>query len=125
MNPGKPSGAKKIFRRKLEPVLSNQAPARQRNQKTQVRKAHLPHCSCCSAKPARSSFDSFSCPCAPRFAPAPAPSSSSAIFYDAANEVQRRQLIRFVTRLACADTPEVERERAAYIHSRTARHYSF
>jgi len=44
---------------------------------------------------------------------------------DAANDVERQQLIRFVTRLACADTPEVERERAAYIHSRTARHYTF
>jgi hypothetical protein len=46
--------SEKIFKRKLEPVLANQASARQRNQKTQVRKAHLPHCSCCSAKPARS-----------------------------------------------------------------------
>ena len=44
---------------------------------------------------------------------------------DAANEVERQQLIRFVTRLACADTPEVERERAAYIHARTARYYTF
>ena len=39
---------------------------------------------------------------------------------DAANDVERQQLTRFVTRLACADTPEVERERAAYIHARTA-----
>ena len=39
---------------------------------------------------------------------------------DAANDVERQQLIRFVTRLACADMPEVERERAAYIQSRTA-----
>jgi len=44
---------------------------------------------------------------------------------DAANDVKRQQLIRFVTRLACADTPEVERERAAYIQSRTARYYTF
>jgi hypothetical protein len=44
---------------------------------------------------------------------------------DAANDMERQQLIRFVTRLACADTPEVERERAAYIQSRTARHYTF
>jgi len=44
---------------------------------------------------------------------------------DTANDVERQQLIRFVTRLACADTPEVERERAAYIQSRTARHYTF
>jgi len=44
---------------------------------------------------------------------------------DAANDVERQQLIRFVTRLGCADRPEVERERAAYIHSRTTRHYTF
>jgi hypothetical protein len=44
---------------------------------------------------------------------------------DAANDVERQQLIRFVTRLACADTPEVERERAAYIHARMARYYTF
>ena len=29
------------------------------------------------------------------------------------------------TRLACADTPEVEQERAAYIHARTARYHTF
>src|SRR4051794_7426019 len=51
LNPGKPSEAKKLLKRKLEPVLANQAPARQRNQKTHVRKAHLPHCSCCSVRP--------------------------------------------------------------------------
>jgi len=44
---------------------------------------------------------------------------------DAANDLDRQQLIRFVTRLACADTPEIERQRAAYIESRTARHFSF
>jgi hypothetical protein len=44
---------------------------------------------------------------------------------DTANDLERQQLVRFVTRLACADTPEVERERAAYIQSRTARHYTF
>ena len=44
---------------------------------------------------------------------------------DSANDVERQQLIRFVTRLACADTPEVERERAAYIQSRTVRHFTF
>jgi hypothetical protein len=44
---------------------------------------------------------------------------------DAANDVERQHLIRFVTRLACADTPEVERERAAYIQSRTAWHSTF
>jgi hypothetical protein len=44
---------------------------------------------------------------------------------DAANDMERQQLIRFVTRLACADTADVERERAAYIDSRTARHCTF
>ena len=44
---------------------------------------------------------------------------------DAANDVERQHLIRFVTRLACADTPEVERERAAYIQSRMVRHCTF
>jgi len=44
---------------------------------------------------------------------------------DGANDVERQHLIRFVTRLACADTPDVERERAAYIQSRTARHCTF
>ena len=51
----------KIFKRKLEPVLANQAPAQQRNQKTQFRKAHLPHCSYCSARPERSGFGSSRC----------------------------------------------------------------
>jgi hypothetical protein len=37
---------------------------------------------------------------------------------DMANDVERQQLIRFVTRLACADTPQIERERTAYIQSR-------
>jgi hypothetical protein len=44
---------------------------------------------------------------------------------DTANDVERQHLIRFVTRLACADTAEVERERAAYIQSRAARHCTF
>jgi hypothetical protein len=44
---------------------------------------------------------------------------------DSADDAERHQLIRFVTRLACADTPEVERARAAYIQSRTARHCTF
>jgi hypothetical protein len=44
---------------------------------------------------------------------------------DSADDAERQQLIRFVTRLACADTPEVERARAAYIQSRTARHCTF
>jgi hypothetical protein len=37
---------------------------------------------------------------------------------DQADEQERQLLMPFVTRLACADTPEVERERAAYIKSR-------
>ncbi len=42
-----------------------------------------------------------------------------------ANDTQRQSLLPFVTRLACADIPEIERERAAYIGSRTARAFSF
>lgn len=34
---------------------------------------------------------------------------------DEANDVQRQRLLPFVTRLACADTPDVEAKRAAYI----------
>src|SRR5205823_4179558 len=34
---------------------------------------------------------------------------------DEVTDTQRRRLMPFVTRLACADTPEVERERASYI----------
>ena len=34
---------------------------------------------------------------------------------DEATDEQRQQLLPFVGRLACADTPEVERERAVYI----------
>ncbi len=37
---------------------------------------------------------------------------------DWADDKQRQQLLPFVTRLACADTPEIERERQAYIASR-------
>jgi hypothetical protein len=44
---------------------------------------------------------------------------------DTANDVERQQLIRFVTRLACADTPEIERKRAAYIEARTMLHCTF
>src|SRR5215211_8458949 len=39
---------------------------------------------------------------------------------DMANDHDRQHLLPFVTRLACADTSPVERERAAYIGSRTA-----
>ncbi|WP_201832727.1 hypothetical protein [Microvirga zambiensis] len=37
---------------------------------------------------------------------------------DAASDDDRQRLLPFVSRLACADTPEVERERAAYIAAR-------
>jgi hypothetical protein len=36
---------------------------------------------------------------------------------DAANDTDRQRLMPFVTRLACADTPKVERERDAVIRS--------
>jgi hypothetical protein len=44
---------------------------------------------------------------------------------DEASDTERRQLLPFVTRLACADTPEVERARATYITWHTARWFSF
>ena len=44
---------------------------------------------------------------------------------DEASDEERQQLLPFVTRLACADTPEVERERAVYIHRHTARRITF
>jgi hypothetical protein len=37
---------------------------------------------------------------------------------DMATDEQRQQLLPFVARLACADTPKVERERQDYINSR-------
>jgi hypothetical protein len=37
---------------------------------------------------------------------------------DEATDVQRQRLMPFVTRLACADTPEVEQERTRYIEAR-------
>ena len=37
---------------------------------------------------------------------------------DEATDAQRQRLLPFVTRLACADTPEVEAQRASYIRSR-------
>jgi hypothetical protein len=40
---------------------------------------------------------------------------------DMATDEQRQQLLPFVARLACADTPEVERERQDYI-ARRLRH---
>src|SRR3954447_12188567 len=44
---------------------------------------------------------------------------------DEATDAERQRLLPFVTRLACADTPEVERERAAYIHWHTSRRFPF
>ena len=44
---------------------------------------------------------------------------------DEATDAQRQRLRPFVTRLACADTEQIERERAAYIHTRTRRRISF
>ena len=44
---------------------------------------------------------------------------------DEATDEQRQRLLPFVTRLACADTEQVERKRAAYIHSRTSGRISF
>ena len=44
---------------------------------------------------------------------------------DTASDAQRQRLLPFVTRLACADVPEIERKRAAYIGSRTAGRYTF
>ena len=40
---------------------------------------------------------------------------------DDADDEQRQRLLPFVTRLACADTPEIEQERAAYINERSGR----
>ena len=37
---------------------------------------------------------------------------------DHATEAGRQHLLPFVTRLACADTPEIERQREAYIQAR-------
>ena len=44
---------------------------------------------------------------------------------DAASDEERRQLLPFVTRLACADTPEVEQKRASYIHWHIAGRLTF
>jgi hypothetical protein len=38
---------------------------------------------------------------------------------DSAGDAERQQLLPFVTRLACADTPDVEARRTAYIASRS------
>ena len=42
---------------------------------------------------------------------------------DSACENDRQRLLPFVTRLACADTPEIERERATYIRQNLRRGY--
>jgi hypothetical protein len=44
---------------------------------------------------------------------------------DEADDVDRQRLLPFVARLACADTPDVERMRANYISSRSHRMMSF
>jgi len=44
---------------------------------------------------------------------------------DAATDDERQQLLPFVTRLACADTPKIEQEREAYIVSRMRYRFSF
>src|SRR5215210_2634430 len=44
---------------------------------------------------------------------------------DEATDEERQQLLPFVTQLACADTPEVERERAAYIQARVPYPFTF
>jgi hypothetical protein len=44
---------------------------------------------------------------------------------DEASDSDRQRLLPFVTRLACADTPEVERARAVYIASHDSRYLTF
>jgi hypothetical protein len=44
---------------------------------------------------------------------------------DNADDEERQRLLPFVTRLACADSPEVERKRGAYIDARTGPFMSF
>src|SRR5215204_5202355 len=44
---------------------------------------------------------------------------------DTANDADRQRLLPFVTRLACADTPEVEAQRAAFIKSKQVYGHSF
>ena len=44
---------------------------------------------------------------------------------DEADDAERQLLLPFVTRLACADTPEVEMEREVYIAARLRWHQSF
>jgi hypothetical protein len=44
---------------------------------------------------------------------------------DSATDAERQRLLPFVTRLACADTREVEAKRAAFIKSQSVTAYSF
>src|SRR3954452_23839405 len=44
---------------------------------------------------------------------------------DYASDAERQRLLPFVTRLACADNPAIELERAAYIRSKVATAHSF
>src|SRR5215207_1203702 len=44
---------------------------------------------------------------------------------DSADDVERQQLLPYVTRLACADTRAVETKRAAFIKSQSVTAYSF
>jgi hypothetical protein len=44
---------------------------------------------------------------------------------DEASDAERQRLLPFVTRLACADTPEVEREREAYMGLHMRRRMTF
>src|SRR3954466_5747595 len=44
---------------------------------------------------------------------------------DQASDEERQQLLPFVTRLACADTPEIEHQRAAYIQARLPYPFTF
>jgi hypothetical protein len=44
---------------------------------------------------------------------------------DEASDTDRQRLLPFVTRLACADTPEVERAREAYIVGHAGRYLGF
>jgi len=44
---------------------------------------------------------------------------------DSAREAERQRLLPFVARLACADKPDIERERASYIEAHTPMLFSF
>ena len=44
---------------------------------------------------------------------------------DEASEAERQELLPFVTRLACADTPKIEQQRAAYIQARLPYPFTF